>query len=106
MHRPVRRRRMSRIDQAQFRTADAQLNVIATKQHDLAGDALAIHQCPVKAFQICDRKLFALFPDLSVTARNHCGRSINHDFTFGIAAQASNFAVQFDSFDLARLSID
>src|SRR5258707_14185589 len=82
--------------------AGAKLDVIAAEKRDAARDALAVSQRAVEALQIGNRELFAHPANLGVAARDDGRVSVDHNFTFWIAAQTRYFPIQVDTFYLFR----
>src|ERR1700752_480796 len=97
---------MRGIDQAQNRTAGAELNLILVEELDAFGDAGPVNERPVEALQIDRGKLAVTFANLGVTARDHGRRRIDNDVTRWIAAQLKDILVEFKSTDVGRLRIN
>ena len=88
---------MRRIDHAHYRTAGAELDLIAAEERDGAGNALAVDQRAVEALQIGDRELFAGPANFGVASRDDGRVSVDHNFAFRIAAQTRDFLIQLDA---------
>ena len=97
---------MRGIDQFQQWSASAQLNLILVEQINRAGDALAIDERAVEAFQIDHRKLIVGATYLCVTARDDRGGRIDYHVAFRIATQSKYIFVQFKPPGFCRLRID
>ena len=106
MSRATRGRGMRRIDHPENGPACAQLNLVTIEKLRGAGDALAVYERAVKAFEVDDRKLPFNLPDFCVPPRNNCRVRVDDNFAFRIAAQPRDFFAQFETFYLRRKRID
>ena len=65
------------------------------------GDALTVYQRAIEALQIIDKELAVTLLNLRMTPRDHGCRRVNYHFAVRIAAEASHFFAQLDSFGFA-----